>query len=106
MAMTLWEKIEQMREEPEHVRQRYVVIAVSVSMVFIIGIWLLSVGENVTQTASDIPKAVEGGKSLVPGTPSLNSLFGETAPLRLETDPVPGKQFLDEEITNRQGEGQ
>lgn len=101
MAMTLWEKIEQIRQEPEHVRQRYVVISVSISMVFIVGIWLLSVGENVSKTASDVPSAVEGGRSLVPKTPSLTELFGETAPLRLESDPVPGKQFLDQEITNR-----
>jgi len=42
--MDLMGKIENIREKPEHIRRRYVLFFVSISMVFIIAIWFVSFG--------------------------------------------------------------
>jgi len=38
----IFEKIEQIREKPEHIRRRYVFICVTISMVLVFGIWMMS----------------------------------------------------------------
>ena len=40
--MSIYDKIEQIRQKPEHIRVRYVWICVAISMVFVLGIWVLS----------------------------------------------------------------
>lgn len=44
--MSLSDKIEEIRKEPEHIRHRYVLVAVAVSMFFILIIWLFSLKES------------------------------------------------------------
>lgn len=111
MMPSIGEKIEAIRKEPETVRMRYVVGSVSVAMIFIIGIWLLSVHESFTKTAEDLPRAVEQGKEEMLGgksVPSLNDLFEQSAPLRIEDQGVEGSQFFDQQVTGREnaaGEG-
>ncbi len=98
MATALWEKIEAIRRAPEHVRQRYVVLCVSLSMVFIVGIWLLSVSESAFTAAGDLPQAVEQQKkNMTGGAPSLNDLFQQSAPLRIEDKTPDGSKFFNGE---------
>lgn len=106
MAISLWEKIESVRQEPEHIRRRYVVICVSVSMVFIFGIWLLSVSDGVSTAAEDLPQAIEGGKSMTDNAPSLNDLFEQSAPLRIEGQEQPGNEFFDQELNAKKNQEQ
>ncbi len=40
-------KIEQMRKEPEHVRVRYVLVAVTISMTFVVVLWIFAIQDNV-----------------------------------------------------------
>ena len=40
--MGFYDKIEEIRRKPEHVRLRYVWVCVAISMVFVVGIWVLS----------------------------------------------------------------
>lgn len=40
--MGIFEKIEQVRNKPEHVRRLYVIVCVIVSMVFVLGIWFVT----------------------------------------------------------------
>jgi hypothetical protein len=40
--MTLFDKIEQIRQKPEHIRLRYVWVCVVISMVFVVFIWAIS----------------------------------------------------------------
>lgn len=105
--MALFEKIEQIRKEPEHIRKRYVIICLSVAMVFIIGIWLLSLKESFHNVAREIPEAAEEGKDLLPtgeGTPSLNTLLEQASPLRVEGEETKtGQEFFQEQIENREG---
>ena len=103
MMQSLWEKIEAIQQEPEAVRMRYVVGSVSAVMVFVIGIWLLSVHESFTKTAEELPGVIEQGKKDMTGdTPSLNDLFEQSSPLRIEDKGTEGGQFFDQQIDGRE----
>lgn len=107
MARSLWEKIEWIREQPEHIRMRYVFGCLLVSMAFIVGIWLLSLKESFRSIGRDVPAAVEQGKELLPGgeTPSLNDLLEQAAPLRTDgQDEKTGQEYFEEQFRT-QAEG-
>ncbi len=97
MDFFLQEKIEQMRREPEHVRKRYVMIMVSFFMVLIFGIWLLSIQDSMTTAVGDVPGAIEKGKDLTGGAPSLSDLFDQSTPLRIEGKKTEGNEFFQEQ---------
>lgn len=40
-------KIQEMREQPEHVRIRYVLIGVTISMTFVVVLWIFVIQDNV-----------------------------------------------------------
>ncbi len=44
--MSIAEKLEHIRKQPEHIRVRYVFLCVGVSMVFVLVLWLVSLGQN------------------------------------------------------------
>lgn len=101
MARSLWEKIEWIREQPEHIRMRYVFGCLLVSMAFILGIWLLSLKESFRSIGKDVPAAVEQGRGLLPGgeTPSLSNLLEQAAPLRADgQDEKTGQQYFEEQF--------
>ena len=111
MARGLWEKIEWIREQPEHIRKRYVLACLVVSMAFILGIWLLSLQAGFRSIGQDIPAAAEKGKELLPGgqVPSLGNLLEQAQPLRADgQDAKTGEQYFDEQFqtgTRDTGEG-
>ena len=47
------QKVEEIREQPEHVRMRYVWLAVGVTMFLVIFIWLISLRTTFLQMHSD-----------------------------------------------------
>lgn len=101
MARGLWEKIEWVREQPEHIRMRYVIGSLVVSMVFIFGIWLLSLTENFHSIGQGLPAVTEKSKGLLPKNdiPSLNSLMDQTKPLQVDgQDQKTGKEYFDEQF--------
>ncbi len=53
--MGLLEKIEEIRQKPEHIRLRYVWVMVAISMVFILFIWIMSLKAN--QAMAPSPEA-------------------------------------------------
>ena len=77
MARGLWGKIEWIREQPEHIRKRYALLCLAVSMVFILGVWLLSLKSSFRNIGQDIPAAAEKGRELLPDgqVPSLGNLL-------------------------------
>ena len=103
MEFSLQRKIEAVRQEPEHIRRRYAMICVSFSMLLIFGIWLLSVQDSVTTAAQDVPKALERGKGLTGGAPSLNDLFEQAAPLKVDGKSVEGSEFFEQQLDGRSG---
>ncbi|HRZ95015.1 MAG TPA: hypothetical protein P5262_00380 [Candidatus Moranbacteria bacterium] len=53
--MGLQDKIDEIRQKPEYIRIRYVWMWVSISMVFVVAIWIVSiVAQNKKNTASEI----------------------------------------------------
>lgn len=53
LNMGLMEKIEEIREKPEHIRRRYVWFFVGVSMVFIVMIWIFSLESRTSDQAME-----------------------------------------------------
>ena len=74
--MNISQKIAEMRQQPEHVRMRYVWISVSISMLIIVAIWIFSIGlmfkkdktktDQVTDPATDIAKQLQDIKQQAP----------------------------------------
>lgn len=44
--MSIYDKLEEIRKKPEHIRMRYVWMMVIISMVFVIAIWIFSLKGN------------------------------------------------------------
>lgn len=44
--MSIQEKLEEIKKQPEHIRMRYVVGCVVVSMIFVFVVWLVSLKQN------------------------------------------------------------
>jgi hypothetical protein len=106
MALNIWEKIEEVRRQPEPVRMRYALICLAISMLFVIGIWMLSVNESFHSVSRDVPQAVEKGKGLVPGgvapAPSLGDMLKEASPLRVDnSEKTTGDQFFQDQVKAR-----
>lgn len=104
MARNIWEKIEWIRRQPEHIRMRYVFGCLLVSMIFISGVWLLSVKESFRNIGRDVPAAAEKGKALLPdgGVPSLGDLMKKDAPLRVNgQDEKTGQQYFEEQFRSQ-----
>lgn len=105
MEFSLQKKIEEIRRQPEDVRKRYALGAVSFSMVFVFGIWLLAMQDNVAVVAKDVPATLEKGKDMTGGTPSLHDLFQQSAPLRIDdkNNNITGKEFFDQQHQSEKG---
>lgn len=109
MARGLWERIEWVREQPEHIRKRYVIICLAVSMAFIVGIWLLSLQAGFRSIGQDIPAAAEKGRELLPDgqVPSLGDLLEQSEPLRVGGQEKTGQEYFDEQFrTGAQNAGE
>jgi hypothetical protein len=103
MAFDIWKKIEEIRRQPESVRMRYALVCLAVSMLFVIGIWMLSVNENFHSVSDSAPQVFEKGKGLVPdGAPSLGDMFKQASPLRVDNGKeMTGQQFFDDQLKAR-----
>jgi hypothetical protein len=55
--MGLYEKIEEIRSKPEHIRMRYVWVMVVVTMIFVVLIWIFSLMSS-QNNGSLIPKEI------------------------------------------------
>lgn len=79
--MNLWDKIEEIRQKPEHIRLRYVYALTAVSALFIIIIWFFSIKARMAEAPSSTDDGVithsitEGKKSIEDATLEMkNSL--------------------------------
>lgn len=102
MARDLWQKIEWIREQPEHVRMRYVAGCLFVSMIFIVGLWLLSLQESFQSIRRDVPVGIEKGKEMLPddsALSSVNSLLEQQKPLGVDMgNEKTGQQYFEEQF--------
>lgn len=85
--MGFGDKIEKIRQKPEHIRIRYVWFSVAASMLFVIIIWIFSIQSGIKpievdqESASAVQKQLQGIKD---SAPSINELF-DTAKSAKET---------------------
>lgn len=101
MRSLLQQKIEEIRSKPEEVRRRYALVGVSICMVFVFGIWLLAMEDGFSTVAQEIPTAFGEDSSLNKGWPSLNDLFNQTTPLRIEEKPMEGSEFFRQQLEEK-----
>ncbi|MDO8424037.1 MAG: hypothetical protein Q7S54_00310 [bacterium] len=97
MIAKVWEKVEYVRTQPEHIRMRYVVACLLISMVFIVGIWMLSLRENFGNAAADLSFPKEKALLENSGVPSLQDLLKNSAPLQVENEsqaPMTGEEYF------------
>jgi len=87
MRFNLWEKIEEIRQKPEEARMRYVFFSLFVSMLFVFGIWMLSLEESVQNVKNAISKP---SYDKLPSLPteekeSLNTLLQKAIPINTDS---------------------
>lgn len=103
MRSFLWGKIEAIRREPEHVRMRYVFLCLAVSMVFIIGVWILSLSESLHSVTKNTSGAIETVRTSVPkdSVPSLNDLFNQAETLQVDKKETTGEEFFQSQVESK-----
>lgn len=105
MKINIWEKIEWVRQQPEHIRMRYVFGCLIVSMAFVIGIWLLSLKESFGNISRDVSNTAEKSKEQLPDVkmPSLDSLLEKNAPLGANTnkEEQTGEEYFEEQFRSQ-----
>jgi len=77
MGFSLNEKIENIRQKPEHIRMRYVWFWVAFSMIFIFLIWIFSVKENfrsVNFKGGELPEVNSPIPNIKEGLPSMENI--------------------------------
>ena len=110
MKINIWEKIEWVRQQPEHIRMRYVFGCLIVSMSFVIGIWLLSLKESFGNISRDVSNTAEKSKEQLPDVkiPALDSLLEKNAPLGANTnkgeEEKTGQEYFEEQFRSQSSE--
>lgn len=107
MARGLWEKVEWIREQPEHIRMRYVLGCLLVSMIFIVGIWILSLNESLQNVSRTGPAPVENSRGVgSDSAPSLGDLRQDSAPLQTpaqDQETKTGQEYFEEQFVPKSG---
>jgi len=84
--MNIGRKIEDIRNKPEHIRERYVWVAVGICMLFILSIWLFSFRmvfkqKSEPDAAMPVKELMDKSKQSLGDLPSMDSaLQGTVAP--------------------------
>lgn len=104
MRENFWNKLASIREQPEHIRMRYVFGCVAVSMMFILSIWFLSLKDRFSSLATTPSTLLEAEKEALSETPktSLNSLLqaGETLQVDGQSKKT-GQEYFEEQYRDR-----
>ena len=102
-------KIEYIRRQPEHVRMRYVMFCLAVSMTFIIGIWVLSLKDSFQSMEKLAPQAAEKGKELLQTkdrSSSFSELMDRSTPLQAGAgEDKSGQNYFDGQLQARDSQG-
>jgi hypothetical protein len=80
--MYIEDKIKEIRSKPEHVRERYVWIAVFICMLFVLSIWLFSFKTvfnkgNKDDSARPVQELIEESKKTIGEMPSIEDIKQE-----------------------------
>lgn len=107
---SVWDMIDEVREQPEEVRRRYMYGCVTLTMVFILGIWLLSVSESFRSVAIEAPELKEQASQVLPkpDTSSLTGMFEQGKTLKVDDKGAQAEDFFETELraTSDTGRGE
>lgn len=101
--MNLRERLEHIRQQPEHIRLRYVLLLLILSMALIVTLWIFSLQENFRNTAVDTKSAIQNGTDTIKkqsGGSSLQDLLKEAKSADTGT-PQNGTDFFNQAIQER-----
>lgn len=105
---SLWDVIDEIREKPEDTRRRYMFAYVSVTMLVVIGIWLVTVQESLHSVATvrSVENLKDQAGQALPGLGmrSLSELLEKGERLDLGGGaPAPAEDFFESEMRAKDG---
>lgn len=107
MTERILEKIERIRTLPEHIRLRYTIGAVAICMVFIIGIWLLTLKQGFLEISPEVSQGKDQAEETLsnvsnsfPNTDSLRDLKERSETLKVENKNN-AEEFLNQELETK-----
>lgn len=97
---SVWDMIDEVREQPEAVRRRYMYGCVATTMVFVLGIWLLSVSESFRSVAVEAPELREQAAQVLPkpDTSTLSGLIEQGKTLQVDDKGAKAEDFFETEL--------
>lgn len=107
MTERIVEKIEHIRALPEHIRLRYTVGAVVICMLFMIGIWILTIKQGFLEISPEVSRGKDQAEETIsnaseafPSTDSLRTLKENSEALRVENKDN-AEEFINQELENK-----
>lgn len=105
MTEKIIRKIEEIRQKPEHIRLQYTLGIVLVCMVFVIGIWILTLrqgfmgmADEVSSSKQQAEETITSVKEALPNSDSLRDLKESSEPLRVNSNESNADQFIESEL--------
>lgn len=107
MTERIIKKIERIRMLPEHLRLRYTVGAVALCMIFVIGLWLLTLKQGFLEISPEVSRGKNqaeesffNASEAFPTTDSLRTLKENSESLRVENKGN-AEEFINQELENK-----
>ncbi len=100
MRFNIQNWVEQVKSRPEHIRHRYLIGCVAVSMFFVVTIWSLTITENFKKSSP--VKSAEKNSNILPKTSdfSLDSILSGDGTIQ-DKPSKSGEDFLRQQEENR-----
>lgn len=101
---SLWDTIDEIREKPEGIRRRYMFGYVAVTMLLVLGIWLISLRESldsVEKMGADTEHIKNQAAQILPGPAgarSLSDLLKDGEQLNVGNPDVSAEDFFESEM--------
>jgi hypothetical protein len=108
MTERIIQKIEHIRSLPEHMRLRYAFGAVAICMIFVIGIWMLTLKQGFLQMSPEVSQGKDQAEETLshipeslPATDSLKSLKENSESLKVDANKGNAEEFLNQELERK-----
>ena len=103
MRLNISEWIENVKQKPEPVRLRYVVVCAGVTMLLVVGVWSLSMSESLRSLSSGAQEAADASQGLLPKASdfSLDALLSGEKSLDERKKEVSGELFFQQELESK-----
>lgn len=105
MSEKITQRIEEIRQKPEHIRFRYTLGLVLVCMIFVIGVWVLTLRQGFIGMKGEgdagkeqAEEAITSAKEAFPNPSSLRDLQENNEPLRVNNTENNADQFIESEL--------